>query len=107
MGKTELEFDQRVTAEKSAALLEQIAGGLRSGTLNLAAGDESIHLSPAKIVKLELEASSSDDKQKLVVELKWHVNDVRALANDVLATADEARASGEEAQFPVATAPGA
>jgi amphi-Trp domain-containing protein len=91
VGKNELEFEQRVTAEQGAALLEQIAGGLRSGILELTSGDEKIRLSPAQIVKLELEASSADDKQKLVVELKWHVNEVRALT--------------EEAQLQVASAP--
>lgn len=93
MGKTELEFEQRATAEQGAALLEQIAGGLRSGTLDLASGDERIRLSPAQIIKLEIEAASSDDKQKLVVELKWHVNDVRAI--------------NEEAQLLVVPAPSA
>jgi amphi-Trp domain-containing protein len=79
MSKTEFEFEQRVTVEQGAAFLEQVAAGLRSGMLELSAGAEKVRLSPTQIVKLELEASSDDDKQKLVLELKWHATEMRAI----------------------------
>jgi amphi-Trp domain-containing protein len=79
MSKTELGFKQRVTAEQAAAYLEEIAEGLRTGTLELSAGDESVRLSPGDVVKIELEASSDDDKQELSLEMKWHVAGVKAI----------------------------
>ena len=80
MGKTELEFEQRVTAEQGAAFLEEIAKGLRSGALELRGGAEKVRLQPTNIVKLELEASADGDKQQLMVEMKWRVTDICAVA---------------------------
>jgi amphi-Trp domain-containing protein len=82
LGKTELEFEQRVTVEQGATYLEEIAKGLRSGALELSAGKEKIRLSPAGIVKVLLEASSEDNKQKLALEVRWHVTDVRAMVEE-------------------------
>jgi amphi-Trp domain-containing protein len=79
MSKTELEFEQRVTAEQAAAYLEEVAEGLRTGALELSAGDERVRLSPGEVVKIELEASSDNDKQELSIEMKWHVSGVKAI----------------------------
>ncbi len=82
VGKKELEFEQRVTAEQAAVFLDEIARGLRSGTLQLSAGEKSVRLNPTSIVKLELEASGDEEKQELALEIKWHVPELRAVADE-------------------------
>ena len=54
MGKTELEFEQRVTAEQGAAFLEEIAKGLRSGALELRKQTSGVGTVPSKKVYIYL-----------------------------------------------------
>ena len=101
MGKTEIEYVERVTAEQGAAFLEEIARGLRSGTLELSGGKERVRLQPTNIVKLELEASADGDKQQLMVEMKWRVSEVRVTAEQpgIRVVADLPSAVGDSSMF--------
>jgi amphi-Trp domain-containing protein len=78
MGKKGLEFEERVTADQAALFLEEIAKGLRLGVLEVSSADRTVRLTPATVLKLELEASVDDGKQELGLELKWRTSELRA-----------------------------
>ena len=68
---SKLEHEGDLGREAIADLLDQIAAGLRSGTLDLAAGGESLRLEPAAQMRLELQAKRKGDRQSLAFELRW------------------------------------
>ena len=66
-----VQFDGFLELEQAAAYLEDIARGIRTGTLSLRHGGEAVTLSPRPMLKVELEAKQSKDKEKVELEIKW------------------------------------
>jgi len=71
--REEFEFSTTTRGIQVAEYLTRIADGLAQGTLVLKAGGEAVHLQPAEIVRLEVEAESKPDKgtASLQLELSW------------------------------------
>ena len=79
--KEELEFSTTARGAGVAEYLNLIADGLRQGTLTLTANGSTVHLNPADLVRLEVEAESKPEKgtASLQLELSWkHVKEARA-----------------------------
>jgi amphi-Trp domain-containing protein len=68
-----IRFDARLTLNEAAQQLEDLAKGLRSGSVLLEAGDEAMELTPPDEVKLDLyvEAQPAKRKARLEVSLTW------------------------------------
>ena len=66
-------FSTRCDQAQTADYLEQVAKHIRNGHLQLSAGTESIGLTVAGEIKLEIAAESSPEKGKnsLRLELSW------------------------------------
>ncbi|MFV8749849.1 amphi-Trp domain-containing protein [Nannocystaceae bacterium ST9] len=72
MGKrSKLEHVSTLRREAIAALFDRIAAGLRSGSIELAAGGEQVRLEPDDFLELELEAKCKSERQSLAIELRW------------------------------------
>lgn len=69
--KTSVDFEGTLPLAEAIKHLEHLLEGLREGTVRLSRGVESISLTPAKQVDVEIEARQKDDKERLSFELKW------------------------------------
>jgi amphi-Trp domain-containing protein len=69
--RSKLEHEGDFRREAVADLLDQLAAGLRSGTVNLALAGEHLTLEPADYVQLELCAKRKGERQSIALELDW------------------------------------
>lgn len=69
--KCKVEIEQYVETKEAIKYLEDLVKGLKSGTIVIQHGEESVTLTPPDMVELELEAKQKKDKSKFVLELSW------------------------------------
>lgn len=53
------------------ANLEKLAADMRAGLVTLAAGDETLTLTPSVLVSVDMKASQKKDKEKFALEISW------------------------------------
>lgn len=67
-----VDFEEKMSLEKAATHLETIAKKLREeGTFSLTHGGETIEVTPAQTVELEIKVEKKNDKYEFEVELEW------------------------------------
>lgn len=69
--KRKVKIEGSMDRAQVAAHLEDIVKSLSSGALHVRVGEESVLLSPGRVVRFEMEASQKRDKEKLVIEIGW------------------------------------
>ena len=69
--KKELEFEGIVELDEAIEQIESVLAGLRSGTLGLTQGGQTLNLTPQPTVKLEVEGKQKDHKESVSIKLKW------------------------------------
>lgn len=69
--KCKLEIEQYVETKEAIKYLEDLVKGLKSGTIVIQHGEESVTLTPPDMIELEVEAKQKKDKSKFVLELSW------------------------------------
>ncbi len=77
-GKTEFEYSEILSAVEVASYLQNLAAGLRNGSIKFAGHGRSIDLTPMEHVKLELMADSSKGKGEFHFEISWKPSYVEA-----------------------------
>jgi amphi-Trp domain-containing protein len=71
MAKDRFEFARIASPEEIAEYLTSLAVGLKRGEVTLESGGETLRLTPAADLKLELKASHKDRKGRIEIELGW------------------------------------
>ncbi|MCA1904968.1 MAG: amphi-Trp domain-containing protein [Desulfarculus sp.] len=74
MGKKGVSLETSLPLGQAVDYLEDLARSLRQGRVVVQKGKEYIQLTPAALVKIELEAVRKKDKEKFVLELSWRVD---------------------------------
>lgn len=69
--KCKVEIEQYVETKEAIKYLEDLVKGLKSGSIVVQHGEESVTLTPPDMIELELEAKQKKDKSKFVLELSW------------------------------------
>lgn len=69
--KGEVRFEGLLDREEVADRLEELARGLREGTVSFRRGEESLSLHPQDIVELELKARQKEDEEYFELEVEW------------------------------------
>jgi amphi-Trp domain-containing protein len=72
---SKLDFVASIDANQAADYLRRIAEGLRTGTIGLSAGGQTVRLTPGSTVKLEIMARGkpADDRGSLAIDLSWKI----------------------------------
>ncbi len=71
MSKKELRFKGKMEIHSVISYLEDLIKSLREGTLYVQQGDEYVALHPVELMKLEVEASRKEEKERLMFEISW------------------------------------
>jgi amphi-Trp domain-containing protein len=71
MGKDRFEFARIASPEEIAEYLSSLAGGLKRGEVSLESGEETLRLTPASDMKLQLRVKQKDEKGKIELEIGW------------------------------------
>ena len=69
--KAEVSFEGTMTLDKVLSYLEEVTASLRAGSLRVEKGVDSVVLTPADVLTLEVKAKVKKDKQSLQLELAW------------------------------------
>jgi amphi-Trp domain-containing protein len=69
--KKEVGYKSVTSWDDVVSYLEEILAGMKSGTVTIDTGRDRVELKAGPDVKLEIEATTKKDKNKLVVDLSW------------------------------------
>ena len=69
--KNKVKLQELIDTQTLAARLEELAAGVRCGSLVVSLGTQSLTLSPSGSVEVEIKASSKADREKIEIELSW------------------------------------
>jgi amphi-Trp domain-containing protein len=80
-----VKFKGTMQHEEAVHYLEAILNGLRKGKLQFKQGEERVALAPnGASVRVEVKAEHKSNKEKLSLELSWHLGDDEDEADDKL-----------------------
>jgi amphi-Trp domain-containing protein len=71
MEKTKLTVTQSLEFTEATAYLEALLQSFKTGTILVSQGEDSLELTPAPIVDVEVEAKVKKGRQKFSLELEW------------------------------------
>ncbi|MFB6193385.1 MAG: amphi-Trp domain-containing protein [Candidatus Nanohaloarchaea archaeon] len=72
MGRKLLESTTRMSREEAGEKLEEIAGKLGEGRLELSSGDNAVELQPGRRVEFEIEVEEeADGDTSLEIDIEW------------------------------------
>uniref|UniRef100_I2Q0U2 Amphi-Trp domain-containing protein n=1 Tax=Desulfovibrio sp. U5L TaxID=596152 RepID=I2Q0U2_9BACT len=71
MEKDKIKIEGVMQLSEVIANLEKLVGDMKSGRVVIAAGDESLALSPSVLVNVEMKASQKKEKEKFSLEISW------------------------------------
>lgn len=69
--KNKIKIEGVMQLSEVIANLEKLVADMQCGKVTLAAGDESLMLSPSVLVNVEMKASQKKDKEKFSLEISW------------------------------------
>ena len=69
--KSKLKFENTLPRQEAVAYLQAIVDSLKSGSLTLTQGAESLEFSPAESVEIEVKATQKGASEKVTFELSW------------------------------------
>lgn len=71
MDKEKIKIEGVMQLSEVIANLEQLVGDMKAGRVVVSAGEESLALSPAVLVNVEMKASQKKEKEKFSLEISW------------------------------------
>jgi amphi-Trp domain-containing protein len=74
MGKKEIKLKGNLETVKTAEYLIDLATSLKAGDVYIQKGGEFVSLKPGAVVDFEIEAVKKKHKEKLVIEINWHID---------------------------------
>lgn len=72
--KQRIKFESHLPTEEAVAYFEAIVTGLKKGRVQFNQAGESLSFTLPAHLDVEVKASRSGDKEKVVFELAWHAN---------------------------------
>lgn len=75
MCKLKIKCDGVMQLSEVIANLEGLARDMKTGSVMLAAGDETLTLQPPVLINMAMKASQKKDKEKFILELSWRKYD--------------------------------
>ena len=70
---TKVTFESVMPREEAISYFEAIVAGLKSGTLRIRQGEESLTLNPPAQLGVNVKAASKGEKEKISFEMTWRV----------------------------------
>lgn len=71
MDKDKIKIEGVMQFSEVICNLEKLVSDMKDGRVVVAAGEESLSLSPAVLVNVEMKASQKKDKEKFALEISW------------------------------------
>ncbi len=71
MSKDEIKIKGVMENDSVISCLEDIIACIKDGKVNIKSENQTVSLTPAQAVKMEIKAKSGKDKDKLEIELSW------------------------------------
>ena len=69
--RIDVAYQSQLETEKVAALLEEIAAGLKSGSVTVEHGDQNVSITPSDVVNVRVRARQSEKNERLSIRVRW------------------------------------
>ena len=78
MEKKSIEIEETMTRTQVADFFRKVAEGLQSGSIELKSAEETLTLTPAELISVEIGAKQKKDKTKFSLEIAWRCRETAA-----------------------------
>ena len=69
--RIDVAYQSQLETEKVAAILEEIAAGLKSGSVTVEQGDQKLSITPSDVVSVRVRARQSKKNERLSIRVRW------------------------------------
>lgn len=69
--RIDVTYNSQLETEKVAAILEEIAAGLKSGTVTVEHGNQNLSITPSDVVSIKVRARQSQKNERLSIRVRW------------------------------------
>ncbi|MEE2685491.1 MAG: amphi-Trp domain-containing protein [Planctomycetota bacterium] len=69
--RIDVAYQSQLETEKVAAILEEIAAGLKSGSVTVEHGDQNVSITPSDVVNVRVRARQSEKNERLSIRVRW------------------------------------
>ena len=69
--RVEVAYRCQLETEQVAVLLEEIAAGLKSGSVTVEHGDQNVSITPSDVVTVRVKARQSETNERLSIRIRW------------------------------------
>jgi amphi-Trp domain-containing protein len=69
--RVDVVYRAQLETEKVAAILENIAAGLKSGTVTVEHGDQNISITPSDVVTVRVRARQTEKNERFSIRVRW------------------------------------
>lgn len=69
--RIDVAYQSQLETEKVAALLEEIAAGLKSGSVTVEHGDQNVSITPSDVVSVRVKARQTENNERLSIRVRW------------------------------------
>ena len=69
--RVDVAYHSQLEPEKAALLLEDIAAGLRNGSVTVQHGDQNLSITPPDVISVRVKARQSANNERLSFRVKW------------------------------------
>ena len=81
--RVDVAYRCQLETEKVAVLLEEIAAGLKSGSVTVEHGDQNVSISPTDVIAVRVKARQSEKNERLSIRIRWPRGASPAGASDI------------------------
>ncbi len=79
MSKDKLKLDSIMPLDQVISKMEELVASLKQGVLNIQLGQETLRLTPPRVVDFEMKVSKKKDKEKVSMEISWEADQNQGL----------------------------
>ena len=69
--RIDVAYQSQLDTAKVAAILEEIAAGLKSGSVTVEHGDQKLSIAPSDVVNVRVRARQSKKNERLSIRVRW------------------------------------
>ena len=69
--RIDVAYQSQLETEKVAAILEEIAAGLKSGSVTVEHGDQNVSIPPSDVVSVTVRARQSKNNERFSIRVRW------------------------------------
>jgi len=78
--ETKIKYERRMKREEAVTYFTSLITGLEKGTIQFKQGKDTVVITPAELVNVEIKAQTKGKREKVTFEMSWHTTNAQDIS---------------------------